>query len=133
MRIKILFVVLLAFAAQANFAQSFSQSGNSKGKASIKWINTEFDLGEVPQGKPVDVKFKLKNEGLVPVIITKVESTCGCTVPSYPKAPIKYGKKAEIVATFDAKSLGAFYKTIKVFTNAGGKPKELKLRGTVVK
>lgn len=131
MNSKSILLVLLLAIAQVGMAQNFGQS-TSKGKASIKWVKTELDIGEVPQGKPIDLAYKLKNEGMVPVIITKVESTCGCTVPSYPKAPIKYGKTAKIVVTFDAKSLGAFYKTIKVYTNAGGKPKELRLRGTVV-
>lgn len=134
MKLKGVLTLLALLVLQVSWAQNFGATENANaGKASVKWEKTEHDLGEIPQGVPVTVKFKLKNEGMVPVILTNVESTCGCTVPAYPKEPIKYGQTVEIAATFDAKSPGAFYKTIKVHTNAGGKPEELRLRGTVIK
>ncbi|MEN9445387.1 MAG: hypothetical protein RIS47_2278 [Bacteroidota bacterium] len=127
----ILFLAL--FTSQLGFSQTTGEATKEGSKASIEWIKLEHDLGEIPQNKPITVKFSFKNAGLVPVIITNVESSCGCTVPDYPRSPIKYGQTAEISATYDAKNLGAFFKTIKVFTNAGGKAEELKLKGIVIK
>lgn len=119
---------------QMSFAQNFSSSNNSSVKvtATVKWMKKSHDFGEIQQKKPVTVVFKVKNKGISPFQIYNVESTCGCTIPSYPKQPIKLGETAEITATFDAKNAGAFFKTIKVSSNASKKPVELRLRGTVV-
>ena len=130
MKLKSVLFLLTLFVAQLTVAQNFGNTGEEK-KASIKWLNEVHDFGEIPKDKPVEIVFKFKNEGLVPILIKNVESTCGCTVPEYSQKPIAYGQTGEIKATYDAKSLGSFYKAITVYTNAG--KKELRLQGVVVK
>ncbi len=70
-----------------------------------KMVFTEetFDYGTVDAGEVVEHSFKFKNEGVAPLTITKAKSTCGCTVPDYPKEPIAPGATGEIKVRFNTK------------------------------
>jgi hypothetical protein len=67
-------------------------------------------------------------------MITNVQSTCGCTVPSFPKEPIMPGKTGKIDVKYNMNP-GPIRKTITVESNAsnyeGGKV-PLKIKGDVV-
>ena len=45
--------------------------------------------------------FEFTNTGNAPLIITNVQSTCGCTVPSKPKEPIMPGKSDKIEVKYN--------------------------------
>lgn len=62
-----------------------------------------FDFGTVDEGDTVIHKFKFKNIGDAPAIISDASSSCGCTVPEYPKKPIKPGASGVIKVMFDTK------------------------------
>lgn len=53
------------------------------------------------------------------MVINQAVASCGCTVPSYTKTPIKPGEKGEIKVTYNGKGAfpGHFKKTITVRTN----------------
>jgi hypothetical protein len=109
-----------------------AQSGDSgKPKASIEWKSMEHDFEEIAKGKPVTAKFELKNNSMVPLIITSVRPSCGCTVADYPKEPVKPNEKAFVSVTFDAKSPGYFTKSIKVRSNAEEELMTLYIKGMV--
>lgn len=78
--------------------------------------------------------FEFKNTGDAPLIITNVQSTCGCTVPSKPTEPIMPGKTGKIDVKYNM-SPGPIRKTITVETNAtnveGGRV-ALKIKGEVL-
>ena len=78
--------------------------------------------------------FEFKNTGDAPLIITNVQSTCGCTVPSKPTEPIMPGKTGKIDVKYNLNP-GAIRKTITVESNAvnyeGGKI-ALKIKGEVI-
>ena len=101
--------------------------------ASVKWVQTTIDFGEVPIGEPVSAEFVFSNSGLTPVIITSVKPSCGCTIAEYPKQPISGGQEAKIGVTFDAKTPGYFSKTVTVHANVEGGVKQLYIKGTVKK
>ena len=52
------------------------------------------------------------------MVITNVKSSCGCTVPKKPTAPIAPGEKGEIEVKYDTKRTGFIRKTITVTSNA---------------
>ena len=53
----------------------------------------EHDFGSIVQGTPQETVFTFTNTGEAPLIITDAKSTCGCTVPQYPKnTPIAPGE-----------------------------------------
>lgn len=99
--------------------------------AVMTFKSTKIDLGSIPQGIPVDISFELKNEGGEPLIIERAKPSCGCTGVDYPKTPIAPGETATISATYNAKSQGAFTKTITVYSNASSAPQVLRFTGEV--
>ena len=102
-------------------------------KAAVEWQTTSIDLGEVSFKKPVTAEFSFKNQGLVPLIINNVESSCGCTVADYPKQPVLSGQEAKISVTYDAETEGQFSKTITVYSNSEGGVIQLYIKGIVVR
>lgn len=102
-------------------------------KASVEWEKTSIDFGEVEFKKPVTAEFTFKNQGMIPMLIQEVTSSCGCTVAEYPKQPIVSGQEGKIRVTFDAETEGQFSKTIMVYSNAEGGLTQLYIKGIVVK
>jgi hypothetical protein len=70
---------------------------------------------------------------MMPVIISDVKPSCGCTVADFPKQPIASGKEGRISVTFDAKTPGYFSKTVTVYANIEGGLINLYIKGTVIK
>ncbi len=83
----------------------------------VSFEQTEIDMGKLEQGKPQSASFQFKNIKEHPLVIQNVEASCGCTEPEWNKRPIMADKSSEIKVTYDAKYLGHFIKTIKVFCN----------------
>lgn len=75
--------------------------------------------------------FEFKNTGKTPVIITNVQTSCGCTAAEKPTEPIEPGKSSKIVVNYDTKRVGPFTKTITVRTNSSETPVVLTITGTV--
>ncbi|MEO1436158.1 MAG: DUF1573 domain-containing protein, partial [Bacteroidota bacterium] len=59
--------------------------------------------GTVNEGETVEHTFTFTNTGKVPLTIQSAKSTCGCTVPDYPKEPIAPGVSGEISVRFNSK------------------------------
>jgi len=106
-----------------------AQPGNM---AAFKWVETTHDFGKIPQGKPVTHEFKFTNSGKVPLVLSQVQASCGCTTPDYSKEPIAPGKVGTIKATFNAAAVGAFNKSITVNANVEGGATYLILKGEVI-
>lgn len=83
-------------------------------KSSLEFENTIKDLGNLSLGSEKSIEFIFKNVGKKPVILTKVETSCGCIVASYPHFPIKPGYRDKIKIHFKGISSGTKYKTITV-------------------
>ena len=78
------------------------------------------------------VNFIFSNKGKTPLVIYDVKASCGCTVPTWPKAPIKPDGKSLIKVDFETKKQkGVFTKTIFVESNANEDVILLKLKGKV--
>lgn len=101
--------------------------------ASIEWETTSIDLGDIPIKKPVKVEFVFKNPGMIPIVISEVKPSCGCTVAEFPKQPIMSGTQGKIIVTYDAELSGFFSKTVTVYSNTEEKVTELYIKGTVIK
>lgn len=63
-----------------------------------------FDFGEVDAGAVLQHTFTFTNEGAVPLVISDVRSTCGCTVADWPRQPIMPGATGAVPVTFDTKN-----------------------------
>jgi hypothetical protein len=104
----------------------------AKPSAGIAWTSTTLDFGKIEQGKPVSAEFEFKNPSMVPLIISSVRPTCGCTVADYPKEPVQPGKSGKISVTYNAAASGFFQKSILVSTNATEGNTSLIIKGEVI-
>lgn len=82
-------------------------------------------------GKTKKVVFSLQNTGNQPLVISKIHSSCGCTVPHWDKQPHASGKTTEIQVEVKPESDGYFHKTIDVFCNTENSPVRLTVKGEV--
>ncbi len=130
---KKLMVIAVALFAGLSIATAQTQQAKKEVKKSkLEWLQTDVNLGNVPQGTPVTATYEFINKGKTPVVLTNVRTSCGCTKKSAPTEPIKPGEKSKIQATYNAARVGSFTKTVTVTTNEGVSPKRLIIRGVVV-
>ncbi len=69
--------------------------------ARMEFDHSEYAFGTVRAGALVDHQFTFTNTGAVPLLITDARSTCGCTVPSYPKEPVAPGEQGVVSVRFN--------------------------------
>lgn len=62
----------------------------------------EFTFGDIHQGEVVKHIFHFTNTGKKPIIIDNASSSCGCTVPTYPREPVPPGGKGQIDVQFNS-------------------------------
>jgi len=96
--------------------------------------SVEFNFGTIKQGDVINHEFVFVNSGKEPLVITEAHGSCGCTVPQWPKEPIKKGEKGTIKVTFNsAGKMGLQDKTVTITSNAKNNPRIIHLKGTVEK
>ncbi|MBC8769214.1 DUF1573 domain-containing protein [Arenibacter sp. F26102] len=119
--VLVLFIGLLGFGltAQENVAK-------------IKFKAETVDYGEIAKGSDGVRIFEFTNTGDAPLVISKVSSSCGCTIPKKPDAPILPGKTGEIQVKYDTNRVGPIAKAITVISNADTPTKVLKIKGKVL-
>tara|TARA_B110000003_G_C16499919_1_gene476995 strand:+ start:505 stop:930 length:426 start_codon:yes stop_codon:yes gene_type:complete len=100
--------------------------------AKIEFESQTIDYGTIEKGSDGVRVFKFKNTGDAPLIISNVKSSCGCTVPKKPTAPIMPGKSGEIEVKYDTNRVNPIRKTITVTSNAETQTVALKIKGTVI-
>ncbi len=96
-----------------------TETENPIPKTTISFEDTQHDFGEITEGDVVRHAFKFTNTGDNPLVITRAQATCGCTVPEWPKAPIAPGESGEIVVEFNSKNrTGHQKKNVLIYSNA---------------
>jgi hypothetical protein len=124
---KILLIIAVAAFNTAAFAQG--------AKIEFKDKDNTIDYGKVYRDSDSGMRtFEFKNTGDAPLIISNVQSTCGCTIPTKPTEPIMPGKTGKIDVKYNM-SPGPIRKTITVESNAtnveGGRV-AIKIKGEVL-
>ena len=90
------------------------------------------NFGQIEWKKPVTVEYTITNTGNEPLVLTNVTTSCACAVADWTKEPIAPGAKGTVKASFDAKALGRFDKSIGIYSNATPNLVYLKFTGEVV-
>jgi hypothetical protein len=101
-------------------------------KAVFAWNTTSFDFGNISVGVPVSHAFSFTNTGEIPLVITSVQASCGCTVTSYSKEPIQPGASGFVRATYNAAKVGQFSKSVTVNANTKESVVQLTIQGEVI-
>ncbi|CAM4242082.1 DUF1573 domain-containing protein [Gillisia limnaea] len=84
----------------------------------LTFEESEFDFGNIAQNAAQEHIFKFTNTGKAPLVITNATSTCGCTVPTYPKnESIAPGEGGEMLVKFNGAGQGQVTKTVTVTAN----------------
>ncbi|MFT4073740.1 MAG: DUF1573 domain-containing protein [Dysgonamonadaceae bacterium] len=120
--------ILLTMCLSVSFAMA------QKPGPAAKFDKTIFDFGKVQEkvGK-VSTEFTVINAGNAPLIINRVQTSCGCTTPEYTTAPILPGKKGVIKITYSTTGrVYTFNKKITVFTNVPDSVYTLTIKGEVI-
>jgi hypothetical protein len=126
------FVSLIMVVMLIGFSSTLSAQDAAKPVSGMTWTSTTIDFGKIEQGTPVSADFEFTNPTMVPLIISSVRPTCGCTIADYPKEPVQPGKSGKILVTFNAAASGMFTKTIIVTSNAQEGNTSLIIKGEVV-
>ncbi len=103
-----------------------------KGVATLTLDKKEYDFGVVDEGYLVETVFKVTNSGNTDLVITNATGSCGCTVPTWPKAPIKPGETGDIMVKFNTNGRpNRQTKTVTLSTNTASGREILTIKGSV--
>ncbi|MCK9204479.1 MAG: DUF1573 domain-containing protein [Bacteroidales bacterium] len=131
---KILFsfvgLIFAAFSVQAQDAAPQPQANPNAPEISFE--KTVHDYGTIFQSADGTCEFKFTNTGKEPLILSKPQSSCGCTVPTWPQEPILPGKSDVIKVTYNTNNIGPINKTVTVTSNAKTSRIVLQIKGAVV-
>lgn len=83
----------------------------------ISFDTTTIEYGNVAAGADGQRIFTVKNDGDKPLIISRVQASCGCTTPEWSQDPIMPGKTAPIKVGYNTAIAGPFAKIIEVYSN----------------
>ncbi len=99
---------------------------------SAKFDETSYDWGTIAENEKMTHIFKFKNTGANDMIISDAHGSCGCTVPEWPKEPIKPGKSSQIKVIFDSKGkAGDQSKSVTITANTEPTNMVLMIKGKV--
>jgi hypothetical protein len=98
---------------------SFILAQDNRDGPRMTFDNTTHNFGDVLQGDTVSHNFKFTNSGNQPLVISNVVTTCGCTVPDWPKGPIAPNQTGQIKVKFDSKGRsGLQNKVVTIISNS---------------
>jgi len=99
----------------------------------FEFVEEVKDFGKITQGESISTSFRFKNVGQSDLIISSAQGSCGCTVPEWPKEPIKPGAEGVIDVTFNSTGKqGMQNKTITLVANTIPNTKVIALKGEVL-
>lgn len=123
----LLFTAILAVPALA-------QGGQPQFLETFKPAERVHDFGTIQEKDGiVKTQFKFINTGSRPVVISDVNTSCGCLAPSYTKRAVRKGEEATVDVSFnpDHKS-GNFVKQVVVLLNDGNQYARVWIKANIV-
>jgi hypothetical protein len=136
-----LFVALIACNQQQddnlstdNITNSASADGKKKGDLpEIKFDEEVYDFGKITQGEKVNHAFTFSNIGKSNLIISGASGSCGCTVPEWPREPIKPGGTGSINVVFSSEGKSGYQeKTVTVVTNCEPATRVIRIKCEII-
>jgi len=82
----------------------------------LKFTNDNYNMGNIPYGKPTEFVVTIENISAAPVTLNNVQVSCGCTTPKFQaNAIIAPGQKTTVILGFNGASIGNFTKSATIF------------------
>ncbi|MBL4670458.1 MAG: DUF1573 domain-containing protein [Flavobacteriales bacterium] len=113
---------------------SAESSAEDEGKRPFfEFVEEIKEFGTITQGETVSMTFRFRNVGQSNLIISSAQGSCGCTVPEWPKEPIKPGEEGKINIIFNSTGKqGLQNKTITLIANTIPNTKVIAIKGEVL-
>ena len=125
---KIIIVALLILSISSLNAQTTPSSDNDITKY-LKFTNDNYDMGKIPNGKPVEYNVDVQNISNSNITLDNVIVGCGCTTPKYTKnIVLTPGAHTIITLGFNGAAIGPFSKSATLFFS-GNLVKPVSFRG----
>lgn len=126
-------IILFILVLSASF--SFAQTETNKKSPKVEFVKNTHDFGKVEESAgTVSTEFVFKNTGKAPLIIQRVQASCGCTTPEYTKEPVLPGKTGVIKVTYSTVGRpGTFNKEVTIFTNVPDDIYKVHIKGEVIR
>ena len=129
-------MMLLSLVILISFSSLFGQGAHENDSsifAQISMENEVHNFGDLNQGDKGVHVFEFRNSGNAPLILNNVLSTCGCTVPEWPKEPIPADSTGTIKVVFDSTSkIGRQNKVITIRSNSKNGDYRLRISAMVL-
>lgn len=114
------------------YSSDTSATTNSPDSPNLRFEAPEFNFGKIKEGGIVRHSFLLSNLGKAPVVISEVQTTCGCTTAHWPKAPILPNHADSISIELHTQgNVGVQEKNILIFSNSAHKIIVLTIKAVV--
>ncbi len=112
----------------------FGLNAVAQSNANLVFESMEHDYGKIKEDAGLaNYNFNFKNTASVPLVISAVSASCGCTTPEWPKEPILPGKSGFIKVSYNPLNRpGSFNKTITVVANIPNGSIVLMIKGEVM-
>ena len=98
------------------------QKTATDGSAALTFEEKVHNFGKITEGEKVAYSFKFTNTCNSPLLIEDAISSCGCTVPEWPKEPVKPGQSGYMKVIFDSHGKSGYTEkeiSIKINNNDG--------------
>ncbi len=132
---KTLLLGLFLLAVSGAMAQNNPEKNQEEKQpeAHIEFVSTTHDFGQIPLKSDATCEFEFTNTGDVPLILSNVKASCGCTVPEWTKEPVLPGEKGVIKVKYTTVNRpNVIKKSILVMSNADNNRVILRIQGEVV-
>ena len=125
---KLLVIPLLFYAFTC---LSFNKNDATLPNITFEKPIVDFGKIKLKPNTAIDIKFYFKNTGRSPLLIYKIDVSCGCTVPYWNKKPIEKNQRDYIKVRFKPTNKGIVLKSLFVKTNTREKVTDIVLKGEI--
>lgn len=99
----------------------------------MKFAEAEFDFGDIQPDAKVRHTFTFTNTGKSPLLIADATASCGCTTPSWTKAPVLPGSQGTLEVEFDSRGKqGIVSKQVAVRANTQPSVTTILIKGNIL-
>lgn len=129
--IKIAGILIIFLSGLSACNNPGENKARTKGKE-IYFEHSTYDFGKIKEDSKGLFDIAFKNIGDSAIVVNKVRSSCGCTIPSWPRKPIEPGEEGVIKVQYNTSLTGSFMKSVRIYSNAANSPVKLIVKGNVV-